>query len=276
MVLQTIPVFEQPEAFRDALEHARRQGKRVGLVPTMGALHAGHLALIAEARARASFVAASVFVNPTQFGPQEDFARYPRTLDRDVELCAGAGADCVFAPAVEAMYPDGELTRVRVEGLSESLCGSTRPGHFEGVATIVAKLFSLAGACVAVFGRKDYQQLKVIERMARDLLYPVEVVGHRTVREPDGLAMSSRNRYLSGDERVRSRRLFPKLFAGSKRANEVRVRCVIECVASCKKPPTAWTTRRSLMRTRSESSDKTIDWGRAPWLPSRFASARRD
>lgn len=176
----------------------------MGLVPTMGALHAGHLALLEEARRRAGFVAATIFVNPTQFGPGEDFARYPRALDRDLAACEEAGATGVFAPEVAAMYPPGEETRVRPGATAAPLCGAHRPGHFEGVATIVTKLFALAGPCVAVFGRKDYQQLMVIRRLARDLLLPVEVVGARTVREPDGLAMSSRNAYLSPDDRRRA------------------------------------------------------------------------
>jgi pantoate--beta-alanine ligase len=197
-------VIHPPEAFRDACEKARREGKRVGLVPTMGALHEGHVALVRDAAARSTFVAVSIFVNPTQFGPNEDYDRYPRALEKDVELCTAAGAHCVFAPNVRSMYPEGEATRVQVARITEPLCGATRPGHFDGVATIVAKLFTLCGPCVAVFGRKDYQQLTVIERMARDLLMPVEVVGMRTVREPDGLAMSSRNRYLSAEERARA------------------------------------------------------------------------
>ncbi|MBI5531946.1 MAG: pantoate--beta-alanine ligase [Deltaproteobacteria bacterium] len=219
MVSRSPLILDQPEAFRAALDQARRDGKRVGLVPTMGALHEGHLALVTEARSRASFVAVTVFVNPTQFGPNEDYSRYPRTLERDVALCGSVGADCVFAPDVKTMYPDGELTRVRVDSISVPLCGVTRPGHFEGVATIVAKYFALSGACVAVFGRKDYQQLKVIERMARDLLFPVEVVGFPTVREPDGLAMSSRNRYLSEDARARAAHI-PRALSASVRLFE--------------------------------------------------------
>jgi pantoate--beta-alanine ligase len=168
----------------------------------MGALHAGHVSLVAEARRRAGgFVAVTVFVNPTQFGPGEDLARYPRTLDRDMAACAEAGAAGVFAPEAGAMYPPGDETRVRVGATAAPLCGAHRPGHFEGVATIVTKLFALAGPCVAVFGRKDYQQIQVIRRLASDLFLPVEVVGAPTVREPDGLAMSSRNAYLSPDAR---------------------------------------------------------------------------
>jgi pantoate--beta-alanine ligase len=195
-------LLREPEAFRRACDEARAGGRRVGLVPTMGALHAGHVALVEEAARRAAFVAVSVFVNPTQFGPSEDYGRYPRTLDADMEKCARAGAAAVFAPPVEALYPPGDETRVRVGATAAPLCGAHRPGHFEGVATVVAKLFALAGPCVAVFGRKDYQQLRVISRMAADLFLPVEVVGLRTVREPDGLAMSSRNAYLSPEQRT--------------------------------------------------------------------------
>jgi len=190
--------------FRAACDAQRAGGARLGFVPTMGALHAGHLHLVRVARRHAERVAVSIFVNPTQFGPNEDFARYPRNLERDVELLASAGADLVLAPSPEEMYPQGEKTRVRVSGLTEHLCGPFRPGHFEGVATVVTKLFAITGSCTAVFGRKDYQQLKVIERLARDLLLPVKVVGEPTVRDVDGLALSSRNAYLSAEERQRA------------------------------------------------------------------------
>jgi pantoate--beta-alanine ligase len=192
----------EPEAFRRACDEARARGERVGLVPTMGALHAGHLALIAEAGRHASFVAVSIFVNPTQFGPNEDLGRYPRTLEADVEKCERAGATLVFAPPVDAMYPPGDETRVHLGATAEPLCGKHRPGHFEGVTTVVAKLFALTGPSVAVFGRKDYQQLRVITRMATDLFFPVELRGLATVREPDGLALSSRNAYLSPEQRA--------------------------------------------------------------------------
>jgi pantoate--beta-alanine ligase len=190
--------------FRAACDAVRASGRRLGFVPTMGALHAGHLHLVRVARRHAERVAVSIFVNPTQFGPNEDFSRYPRNLERDVELLASAGADLVLAPSPAEMYPSGEQTRVRVAGLTDHLCGPFRPGHFEGVATVVTKLFAIAGPCTAVFGRKDYQQLKVIERLARDLLLPVHVVGEPTVRDVDGLALSSRNAYLSADERQRA------------------------------------------------------------------------
>jgi pantoate--beta-alanine ligase len=171
----------------------------------MGALHAGHLALVREARRRADRVVVSIFVNPLQFGATEDLARYPRDLAKDETRLAPEGVDVVFAPSVEAMYPPGAATRVRVERLTDGLCGPHRPGHFEGVATVCARLFGLVGPSIAVFGRKDYQQWRVVLRMVRDLAIAVEVVGHPTVREADGLAMSSRNAYLSGDERARAR-----------------------------------------------------------------------
>ncbi len=215
--------------FRAACERVREGKKTLGLVPTMGALHAGHLALVAEAKRRADVVAVTIFVNPTQFGPNEDFAKYPRVLERDLELCREAGVGLVFAPPASEMYPEGERTRVRVEGLTEHLCGPFRPGHFEGVATIVTKLFVLAGRSVAVFGKKDYQQLQVVRRMARDLLLPIEVVGYATVRDSGGLALSSRNQYLSPTERERALAVPNGLSAavrahraGERRAGELR------------------------------------------------------
>lgn len=240
-------VFDARETFRGALDAARARGERVALVPTMGALHRGHLALVEEARRRVAsggrrgLVAMSVFVNPTQFGPKEDFARYPRDLEGDRAKARSAGVDVLFAPTVEQMYPPGDQTRVRVGSLAEPLCGAHRPGHFEGVATVVAKLFALAGPCVAVFGRKDYQQLQVIRRMATDLGFPVEVVGMPTVREADGLAMSSRNAYLSAEERQRALSIPRALAAvaaafarGERRAGELErtARAVVEPVAS--------------------------------------------
>jgi pantoate--beta-alanine ligase len=189
--------------FRAACDRVRRTGT-LGLVPTMGALHSGHVSLVHAAKERASVVAVTIFVNPTQFAPTEDFDKYPRMLAEDVDKCAKAGATLVFAPSVVEMYPPGDATRVRVTGLTEYLCGRSRPNHFEGVTTVVAKLFAIAGPCVAVFGRKDYQQLKVIERMTRDLHLPVAIVGRPTVRESDGLALSSRNAYLSSDMRSRA------------------------------------------------------------------------
>jgi pantoate--beta-alanine ligase len=218
--------------FRAACDEARRSGGRLGFVPTMGALHAGHLELVKAARRYAERVAVSIFVNPTQFGPKEDFAKYPRNLEQDVQLLRSVGADLVLSPSVDEMYPPGEKTRVRVDGLSEHLCGPFRPGHFEGVATVVSKLFAIAGPCTAVFGRKDYQQLKIIERLARDLLLPVRVVGEPTVRDVDGLALSSRNAYLSSEERGRALAIPRSLAAAGAafRAGERRAGALIEPV----------------------------------------------
>jgi len=197
-------VVREPEQLRRACDQARAAGQRVGLVPTMGALHAGHLSLVTAAAARSDFVVVSLFVNPTQFGPGEDLDAYPRTFEADRERCEQAGVATLFAPTNQAMYPPGEETRVRVGDTAAALCGVSRPVHFEGVCTVVTKLFNVVGPCVAVFGRKDYQQLRVIKRLTRDLLIPVEVVGAPTVREADGLALSSRNAYLSPDDRQRA------------------------------------------------------------------------
>jgi pantoate--beta-alanine ligase len=199
----------------------------------MGALHAGHVALVAEARRRAELVAVSIFVNPTQFGPGEDYARYPRDLYADVRQLGEAGVDIVFAPDRQAMYAAGDETRVRVSGLTDVLEGARRPGHFEGVATVVTKLLSIVGPCVAVFGRKDYQQLVVVRRMVEDLMLPVEVVGHPTVREPDGLAMSSRNRWLSPAQRERALSISRGLDSAARRfAQGERDARVLEAVAA--------------------------------------------
>ncbi|MFW5925790.1 MAG: pantoate--beta-alanine ligase [Myxococcota bacterium] len=198
-------IIHDPAALRRRCDGARASGRTVGLVPTMGALHAGHLALVDQARERgADFVVVTLFVNPKQFGPGEDFERYPRTLDTDRDACRACGVDVLFAPPVDAVYPAGFQTHVEVEELTQPFEGAHRPGHFRGVTTVVTKLLLLAAPCTAVFGRKDYQQWKVIDRMARDLFIPVDIVGMPTVREPDGLALSSRNRYLEPDQRERA------------------------------------------------------------------------
>ena len=197
-------VCRSVEEFRRRCDDARRDGGTLALVPTMGALHAGHCALMKEAHNHGSTVAVTIFVNPTQFAPGEDLSAYPRQLETDVAACEDEKVALVFAPAEGEMYVEGESTRVAVAGITEGLCGASRPEHFEGVTTIVTKLLAIAGPCTAIFGRKDYQQLKVIERMVADLLLAVRVVGFAIVREADGMALSSRNRYLSADERTRA------------------------------------------------------------------------
>ncbi len=192
----------QVSRLRQVLDGARQEGRTIGVVPTMGALHEGHLSLVREAKAQCDLAVATIFVNPTQFGPKEDFAKYPRNVERDIDLLETAHADFVFTPSVEEMYPPHDQTRVRVPRLAEGLCGASRPGHFEGVATVVSKFFNAVGPGAYFFGKKDYQQWRVIERMASDLLFPVRVVGCPIVREADGLAMSSRNNYLSEQERA--------------------------------------------------------------------------
>jgi pantoate--beta-alanine ligase len=205
------PVAATVAEVRAAVAAARERGLTVGLVPTMGALHTGHAALIRAAKRDCGFVVVSVFVNPTQFGPAEDFAKYPRTLDADRIACAEAGADLVFAPSAAEMYPEHSVTVVEVTHLDAELCGPRRPGHFRGVATVVLKLFNIVLPDVAVFGAKDAQQARVIRRMVRDLNVPVRVQVEPTVREPDGLAMSSRNRYLSPAERADAAKIYAAL-----------------------------------------------------------------
>jgi len=189
---------------RGACSAPRANRKRLGLVPTMGALHEGHLSLVRAARERCDAVAVSIFVNPTQFGPTEDLAKYPRQFDRDCRLLEQEGVEILFAPSVEEIYPGGAVTWVVVEALSEKLDGRSRPGHFRGVTTIVSKLFHIVEPDVAFFGQKDAAQLAVVRRMVADLNFPVEIVGCPIVREPDGLAMSSRNAYLNHEERARA------------------------------------------------------------------------
>lgn len=188
-----------------------REGRRVGLVPTMGALHEGHLSLVRAARAQCESVVVSIFVNPLQFGPNEDLAKYPRTFQRDCELLEREKVDIVFAPSVADMYPKNAVTYVTVEGMSEKLCGRSRPGHFRGVTTVVAKLFHIVAPEVAFFGQKDAAQCAIIRRMVRDLNLPVEIVVGPILREPDGLAMSSRNAYLGPQERKSAQVLYRAL-----------------------------------------------------------------
>jgi pantoate--beta-alanine ligase len=215
----TLELITTPSVWRARLDAYRANGQRVGLVPTMGALHAGHLSLIRRAAADCDAVAVTDYVNPLQFGPAEDLAAYPRDLAEDCRLAGAVGADLVFAPTTEELWPESPRTSVRVEGLTEVMEGSSRPGHFDGVATIVAKLCALAGPCWAYFGEKDYQQLAVIRRLVVDLSLPVEVVGCPTVRDTDGLALSSRNAYLTSEERGVAPQLYYALLAG-KRAIE--------------------------------------------------------
>jgi pantoate--beta-alanine ligase len=197
-------IFNTPEQMQAWSLAQRAGGRRIGFVPTMGYLHEGHLSLIAEAKKRSDLVVVSIFVNPVQFGPNEDFEKYPRNEARDLELCRGAGAAAVFLPPVAAMYAPDASVYVTEERLGKGLCGGRRPGHFRGVCTVVAKLFNLVLPQVAVFGQKDYQQAAVIRRLVRDLNFPIEIVVAPTLREADGLAMSSRNVYLVGDERTRA------------------------------------------------------------------------
>ena len=233
-------IARSKDELRQAVDAWRRAGERIGFVPTMGALHEGHLSLVRLARGRADRVVASVFVNPTQFGPNEDFSRYPRQPEKDATLLEAAGCDLLFLPGVETIYPPGNATFVEPAGAALGLEGACRPGHFRGVATVVLALFNLVQADVAVFGEKDAQQLTVIRQMVRDLHLPVEIVAAPTIREADGLALSSRNAYLSPQERQAATVLYRALAtaaelitteAGERRGDEVR-RCLREVLAS--------------------------------------------
>jgi pantoate--beta-alanine ligase len=210
-------VLREPRAMQAWADAAHARGERVALVPTMGALHEGHLALVAEGRRRAARVVVSIFVNPSQFDRRDDFERYPRPVEDDLARCTAAGVDAVYAPAPAAMYPEGFQTGVEVARLTEPLCGAVRPGHFRGVTTVVTKLFHAVRPDVAVFGEKDWQQLAVVRRMAADLDFGVEVVGVPTVREADGLALSSRNGLLGAEERVAAR-VVPRALAAASEA----------------------------------------------------------
>jgi pantoate--beta-alanine ligase len=210
-----VQVIERVAELPDVLDRERAAGRSVGLVPTMGALHEGHTSLIERAATECDVVAVTVFVNPLQFGPGEDYDDYPRDLDADLVAAERAGARLIFAPRAEDMFPAGRCTTVHVGALGEVLEGTSRPGHLDGVATVVTKLLALAGRCRAYFGAKDYQQLVVVRRLVADLSFPVEVVACPTVRDVDGLALSSRNRFLGADERAAAPVLFRALRAGA-------------------------------------------------------------
>lgn len=228
-------VIQTVAAMQAHAEARRREGRRLALVPTMGALHEGHLTLVSAARCHADHVTVSIFVNPTQFGPGEDYARYPRQLARDVAALEALGVDVVFAPSVVEMYPEGpeaNLTWVYVERLDAHLCGRYRPGHFRGVTTVVAKLFNICKPHVAVFGLKDAQQFQIIRRMVRDLHYDIELIGVPTVRAADGLALSSRNAYLTPEERTQAVVLSQAIEAAQQaiRQGEQRVEAIVEAM----------------------------------------------
>ncbi|MFZ5662931.1 MAG: pantoate--beta-alanine ligase [Pseudomonadota bacterium] len=228
-----IEVVTELPALRARIAEWKRAGLRVGFVPTMGNLHAGHFSLVRLARTRADRVVASVFVNPTQFGPNEDFGRYPRTPEADAAGLAAAGCDLLWLPSVETMYPYGvqATVQVHVPGVTATLEGAHRPGHFDGVATVVARLFNQVQPDVAAFGRKDYQQLAVIRYLVRDLAFPVELLAGETVREADGLAMSSRNQYLSPEERPRAATIHACLLAMREAIRAGRPRTQVEAEA---------------------------------------------
>jgi len=219
---------------RSASRVARLSGQRLGFVPTMGALHEGHLSLIRKAKQESDVVAASIFVNPLQFGPNEDLAKYPRTFERDCELLKKEGVAFLFAPSAEEMYPEQSTTYVTVEGLRDKLCGRSRPGHFRGVSTVVAKLFNIVEPDLAFFGQKDAAQLAIIRRMVRDLNIPVEIIAGAIVREPDGLAMSSRNAYLDAEQRKAALVLYRSL-THIKQKFDQGERNVTELIAAGKK-----------------------------------------
>ena len=204
-------VAKKIEKVRSLVKIARSEGSKIGLVPTMGALHIGHISLIEAAAKDCNFIVVSIFVNPTQFGPGEDFEKYPRPLEADLEICRKAGVDVVFAPEPEQMYPTENVTWVAVEKLTEPLCGRSRPGHFRGVTTVCAKLFNIVAPDVAYFGQKDAQQAIVIKRMVADLNMPLEIVVCPTVREPNGLAVSSRNQYLTAQQKKDAANIYKSL-----------------------------------------------------------------
>ncbi len=228
-------IFRDPAALRARAEDLRRDGRKLVVVPTMGALHEGHLSLLRAGRARGDILLLTIFVNPTQFGPKEDLAKYPRDEAGDLAKARACGIDLAFCPEAAAMYPPGAQTFVEVRELQKPLCGASRPGHFAGVATIVTKLFHITRPHVAVFGEKDYQQLAIIRRMVRDLDFAIEICGVPIVREPDGLALSSRNAYLSADDRKAALSLSAGL-AAAERAYKAGERSAAALVAAARAP----------------------------------------
>jgi pantoate--beta-alanine ligase len=245
----------------------RAAGHQVAFVPTMGALHEGHISLVNLAQKENTKVVVSIFVNPLQFGPNEDFSRYPRTLKEDIEKLQGAGAHAVFAPAAAEIYPDGFQTVISNEKMAAGLCGRFRPGHFSGVLTVVAKLFNIVQADSALFGKKDYQQWRLIERMALDLQMPIKVIGCDTVRESDGLAMSSRNRYMSSQERSQASLIYEGLTAAKQawqsgeRSSEKIIQRFSESVAKCEKMRIQYAEivdKFSLLSTGSRLADQNL------------------
>ena len=269
-------VITAPAAMTAWSEAARSAGQRIALVPTLGYLHAGHASLIEEARRRSDRVVVSIFVNPTQFGPSEDLARYPRDLPRDLGTAGGAGADVAFVPDVASMYPPGHQTFVEVRELQKGLCGDARPGHFAGVATIVLKLLNIVRPHLAMFGDKDFQQLAVVKRMVADLAVPVEIVNLPTVREPDGLAMSSRNVYLSPGDRARAAALFRGLSAArTQRAAGVTEAGALLAVARAEILPSVDRLEYLELRDASTLLPLTTADGPAVMLVAAFVGATR-
>ena len=262
------------EALRHTIVGWRRAGARIAIVPTMGNLHAGHISLLERARLLADRTVVSIFVNPIQFGKGEDYARYPSTLDTDKEKLAAAGLDLLFAPNLGELYPGGieEDTRITVPGLSTILCGQYRPGHFSGVATVVAKLFINVQPDVALFGEKDYQQVLVIKRLVHDLLMPVEIIGMPIIREADGLAMSSRNAYLKPDERERAPKIFASLnVAAAKLEQQTQSLIAIETAAMAELAaagfrPEYFSIRRAADLTAPQLDDRSLQILVAAWL----------
>jgi len=230
-------VIEKAKEMQRFADAQRQRGLRIAFVPTMGYLHRGHLRLMEEGKKHGDCLVTSIYVNPTQFGPKEDLAKYPRDFDMDYKLCQGVGVDVIYFPSNEEMYPQHYQTYVDLEGVTQNLCGLSRPGHFRGVATVCAKLFNLVKPHVAVFGKKDFQQLVVIKRMVEDLNMDLEIVGLDTVREPDGLAMSSRNTYLKSEEREsalslsRGLKMAQGMYAGGERDASVIIGAVSRFIA---------------------------------------------